>query len=65
MKNPEAFIEKVRAVNPGNYWAAAEELNAIRTFAKEDFFDSMCMMFQYGFLRGQNAEKNKRRKKKA
>jgi hypothetical protein len=63
MKNPEAFIAKVNAVKPGNYCATGGELHAIMVATNENLFDSMYMAFQYGFLRGQNAEKNRRKKK--
>ena len=65
MKNQEAFIAKINAVNPGCYWAGISELDAIKAETGGAILDAMCLAFQYGFLRGQNAEKNKRRKKKS
>ena len=63
MFNPEEFIAKIDAVNPGNYGMSLPELFAIRDSRGPDYpLETIALAFQYGFLRGQRAEKNRRRK---
>jgi len=62
MKNPEELIATVQAVELGNYDISSWELNVVRNFTKGDLFGAMCLMYKYGFLRGQRSEKNRSRK---
>ena len=63
MFNPEEFIAKISAVDPGKYDMSIPELFAIRDSHGSDHpLELIALAFQYGFLRGQRAEKNRRRK---
>lgn len=56
-------IEKIKAVNPGNYAMKAEEVGILLEEAHENAFRALILAFNYGFMRGQNAEKNRAKKK--
>jgi len=63
MKNQEAFIDKLEAVRAGNYSMGTPEMQALYSATASDAGRAMILAFRYGFLRGQNAEKNRRKKK--
>jgi len=63
-----SLIEKIEAVDTGKYelcaGAMTEILNFSRKSASGALYTSMVLGYQYGFMRGQNAEKARRRKAK-
>ena len=56
------FIEKIRAGWNGGRALGTKELDAIYEAANGELFQAVRMAFNCGFLRGQNAEKRRKRK---
>lgn len=56
-------LEKIKAVNPGTYDMSMRGLRKILDYSKGDTSSGLIMAFQYGFVRGQNAEKARAKRK--
>ncbi len=61
MFDAEKFIRMVRAVEPGNYQMRLSEILALHDHNSE-WFDAITDAFRFGFLKGQRAEKARRKK---
>ena len=62
VRRSEKLIEKVTAVDAGNYSMTSRDMMAFFDAGNGDMCSVVMMAFQYGFLRGQNAERNRKRK---
>lgn len=59
-------LEKIKNYDCGNYYIGAGDIFAIykeAEFNGNGWFDEILWAYHYGLIRGQNSERNKRRKK--
>lgn len=60
-------IEKVKAINPGNYDIMCDEILDFMNMSVRDadgLIEAISLAYRYGFMRGQNKVKNDMRRKK-
>lgn len=55
-------LQKIKAINPGRYAIRCPEVLEIHEASKAFWFEEISLAYKYGFMRGQNAEKNRDRK---
>ncbi len=56
-------LEKIKAVNPGNYCLYSNEIVELMN-ETGNVVDAICLSFKYGFTRGQNCERARARKRR-
>ena len=61
MSTLERMKKAAAKCDPGEYWLNTEELDALKEYFEVDMFDTFSVAFQYGFLKGQRAEKAKQK----
>jgi len=61
----EAFIKKLKDIDPGCYYLKGKELNAFEVYRGKDFCMAVTLAFRWGFARGQHAEKNQAKSARA
>lgn len=59
---PQAFIKMLHSTKTGRYGMTLQELFTIRD-GSDDWYDTLMLAFNYGFLKGQRSIKNTMKKK--
>ena len=57
-----SLVEEVKKFDCGNYYLSIKELNALADEFGDDILDDSMAMFKAGFIKGQRAERARRKK---
>jgi hypothetical protein len=62
--NLESLVKKAVALDCGNYYLRCSELLELAEQCQNNFINGSYILFKIGFLKGQRAEKAKKKKKR-
>lgn len=62
MINDEEFKKKLREVHPGTYDMTSPEMRAIYRISNNDYFFAICYAFKFGFLKGSEQQRQKKKR---
>ncbi len=63
-KSVESMIKKAEAIDCGNYYLRCSEIMELANLCENNFINGSYILFKIGFLKGQRAEKARKKKER-